>query len=174
MLFNTVFQSTSDNPPILFVARLKVQSFVSSLIGYVTDIAIGSNWETFMTTLGAIERGNEETSEQVPRRGPGEDRLISDIFTVHSHLSTAMDRMLEACLLRTRQRGIGNVLKECMEAVLVLGKLVGDRCHQHTSPSTPEYEAKEKHFVLNVTKVVQRFDKLHTALVSQHMILVVQ
>ena len=166
MLFNTVFQSTSDNPPILFIARFKVQSFVSSLVGYVTDIAIGSNWDAFMTTLGAIERGNEQTSERVLRRDPGEDNLISDIFAVHSHLSTTMDRMLEACLLRTRQRGIGNVLKECMEAVLVLGKLVGDRCHQHTDSSASEYGAKEKHFVLNVTKVVQRFDKLHIALVS--------
>lgn len=164
MLFNTAFHSSSNNPSILLVARFKTQAFVSTLIGYVKDIAIGAHWNTFLATLDEIEREDEGKDGSTLPRDPKKDRIASDIFAVQSHLSSTMDQILEACLLRTRQRGVGNALKECMEAVLVLGKLVGDRCRQHSS-SSPDYEAQEKHFILNVTKVLQRFDKLHTALI---------
>lgn len=165
MLFNTAFHSSSSNPPILLVARFKTQVFVSALIGYVKDVAIGAHWDTFLATLDEIEREDEGKDGSTSLRDPKKDRITSDIFAVQSHLSNTMDQILEACLLRTRQRGVGNALKECMEAVLVLGKLVGDRCRQHSS-SSPDYEAQENHFILNVTKVLQRFDKLHTALVN--------
>ncbi|KAG9106146.1 hypothetical protein FRC07_008942 [Ceratobasidium sp. 392] len=163
MLFNTMFQSTSDFPPIVLLARFKIQSFVSSLVGYVTDAAIGANWNAFLDALNEIQRDDEGNDEPTPRRDPQKDRLASDIFAVHAHLSATMDRMLEACLLRARQRGVGNALKECMEAVLVLGKLVGDWSREQSS-STPE--SKRKNFILNVTKVLQRFDKLHNALIN--------
>ncbi|KAG8762705.1 hypothetical protein FRC11_007938 [Ceratobasidium sp. 423] len=165
ILFNTVFQEEAlDNPPILLVARFKIQSFISSLIGYVKDMAIGSHWDSFLAKLGEIEREDESKGESTLPRDLKKERITSDIFAVHSHLSNTLDQILEACLLRARQRGVGNALKECMEAVLVLGKLVGDRCRQHSS-SSPD-EIQEKHFILNVTKVLQRFDKLHNALIT--------
>ncbi|CAE6476388.1 unnamed protein product [Rhizoctonia solani] len=164
ILFNTVFyEETFDNPPILLVARFKIQSFISSLIGYVKDMAIGSHWDSFLAQLDEIEREDENKGEFTLPRNLKKDRITSDIFAVHSHLSNTMDQILEACLLRARQRGVGNALKECMEAVLVLCKLVGDRCRQHSS-SSPD-ETQERHFIFNVTKVLQRFDKLHTALI---------
>ncbi|KAG9097594.1 hypothetical protein FRC06_007388, partial [Ceratobasidium sp. 370] len=165
MLFNTMFQPVSDCPPIVLLARFKVQSFVNSLVGYITDIAIGANWNAFLATLNEIQRDDEGNDEPAPRRDPKKDQLPSDIFAVHTHLSTTMDRMLEACLLRARQRGVGNALKECMEAVLVLGKLVGD-WRRDQSSDAPDSQVKQKHLVLNVTKVLQRFDKLHTALIT--------
>ncbi|QRV79559.1 SPC97/SPC98 domain-containing protein [Ceratobasidium sp. AG-Ba] len=161
MLFNTMFQPLSNYPPVVLLARFRIQSFVSSLVGYTTDIAIGANWNGFLAALDEIQRDDEGSDEPTPRRDFKKDHLASDIFAVHAHLSTTMDRMLEACLLRARQRGVGNALKECMEAVLVLGKLVGDWCRD---PS--ELLSIQNHFVLNVTKVLQRFDKLHTALVT--------
>ncbi|KAG8747846.1 hypothetical protein FRC10_011292 [Ceratobasidium sp. 414] len=160
-----MFQPVSDFPPIVLLARFKVQSFVSSLVGYITDIAIGTNWNALLAILSEIQRGDEGNDEPAPRRDPKKDRLPSDIFAVHAHLSTTVDRMLEACLLRARQRGVGNALKECMEAVLVLGKLVGDWCHEQSSDAADSL-AKQRYFVLNVTKVLQRFDKLHTALIT--------
>ncbi|KAG8684148.1 hypothetical protein FRC09_015582 [Ceratobasidium sp. 395] len=165
MLFNTIFQSASDYPPVVLLARFKIQSFVSSLVGYVTDTAIGANWDTFLAALDEIERDDEGSDEPTPRRDPKKGQLASDIFTVHAHLSATVDRMLEACLLRARQRGVGNALKECMEAVLVLGKLVGDWCREQTS-NVQESQTKRKFFTLNVTKVLQRFDKLHVALIT--------
>ncbi|CCO27090.1 hypothetical protein BN14_01124 [Rhizoctonia solani AG-1 IB] len=165
ILFNTTFQEEGlNNPPILLIARFKIQSFISSLIGYVKDMAIGSHWDSFLAKIDEIEQEDESKSESNLPRDLKKERMASDIFAVHSHLSNTMDQILEACLLRARQRGVGNALKECMEAVLVLGKLVGDRCRQH-SGSSPD-EIQEKHFILNVTKVLQRFDRLYNALVS--------
>jgi hypothetical protein len=164
-LFNTTFQEEGlNNPPVLLIARFKIQSFISSLIGYVKDMAIGSHWDSFLAKIDEIEQEDESKSESNLPRDLKKERMASDIFAVHSHLSNTMDQILEACLLRARQRGVGNALKECMEAVLVLGKLVGDRCRQH-SGSSPD-EIQEKHFILNVTKVLQRFDRLYNALVS--------
>ncbi|KDN46235.1 hypothetical protein RSAG8_04462, partial [Rhizoctonia solani AG-8 WAC10335] len=167
ILFNTVFhEGAFDNPPILLVARFKIQSFISSLtIGYVKDMAIGSHWDSFLAKLDEIEREDESKGESTLPRDLKKERIISDIFAVHSHLSNTMDQILEACLLRARQRGVGNALKECMEAVLVLCKLVGDRCRQYSS-SSPDEVHDSKHFILNVTKVLQRFDKLYNALIT--------
>jgi hypothetical protein len=164
MLFNTMFHSSPSNPHILLLARFKTQAFISSLIGYVKDIAIGAHWDLFLATLDEIEREDESKDGSNLPKDLKKDQITSDIFAAHSHLSNTIDQILEACLLRARQRGVGNVLKECMEAVLVLGKLVGDRC-QNSIPSL-DHETQEKHFILNVTKVLQRFDKLHNALVS--------
>ncbi|KAH7339574.1 Spc98 family-domain-containing protein [Rhizoctonia solani] len=164
ILFNTIFhEGALDNPPILLVARFKIQSFISSLVGYVKDMAIGSHWDSFLVRLDEIGREDESKGESTLPRDLKKERITSDIFVVHSHLSNTMDQILEACLLRARQRGVGNALKECMEAVLVLGKLVGDRCRHHSSSSLDE--TQDRHFILNITKVLQRFDKLHTALI---------
>ncbi|KAJ1304538.1 hypothetical protein OPQ81_005679 [Rhizoctonia solani] len=165
ILFNTVFHEEAlDNPPILFIARFKIQSFISSLVGYVKDMAIGSHWDSFLAKLDEIEREGESKGESTLPRDLKKERIASDIFAVHYHLSDTIDQILEACLLRTRQRAVGNALKECMEAVLVLGKLLGDRCRQHSSSSADEVQ--EKYFILNVTRVLQRFDKLHNALIT--------
>ncbi|CUA66869.1 hypothetical protein RSOLAG22IIIB_00318 [Rhizoctonia solani] len=162
ILFNTVFhEGALDNPPILLIARFKIQSFISSLVGYVKDMAIGSHWDSFLAKLDEIEREVESKGESVLPKDLKKERITSDIFAVHFHLSNTMDQILEACLLRARQRGVGNALKECMEAVLVLCKLVGDRCRQHSSSSSDE-----NLFTLNVIKILQRFDKLHNALIT--------
>ncbi|KAF8739710.1 Spc97 / Spc98 family, partial [Rhizoctonia solani] len=165
ILFNTIFQEEGpDNPPVLLMARFKIQSFISSLIGYVKDMAIGFHWDSFLAKLDEIEREDESKSESTLPRDLKKERMASDIFAVHSHLSNTMDQILESCLLRARQRAVGNALKECMEAVLVLGKLVGDRCRQHSSSF--QDETYEKQFVLNVAKVLRRFDRLHNALIA--------
>ncbi|KAF8757262.1 Spc97 / Spc98 family [Rhizoctonia solani] len=165
ILFNTIFQEEGlDSPPVLLMARFKIQSFISSLIGYVKDMAIGFHWDSFLAKLDEIEREDESKSESTLPRDLKKERMASDIFAVHSHLSNTMDQILESCLLRARQRAVGNALKECMEAVLVLGKLVGDRCRQHSSSF--QDETYEKQFVLNVAKVLRRFDRLHNALIA--------
>ncbi|ELU42535.1 spc97/spc98 family domain-containing protein [Rhizoctonia solani AG-1 IA] len=138
ILFNTIFQEEGlDSPPVLLMARFKIQSFISSLIGYVKDMAIGFHWDSFLAKLDEIEREDESKSESTLPRDLKKERMASDIFA----------------------RAVGNALKECMEAVLVLGKLVGDRCRQHSSSF--QDETYEKQFVLNVAKVLRRFDRLH-------------
>ncbi|CAE6517278.1 unnamed protein product [Rhizoctonia solani] len=161
ILFNTVFhEGMFDSSPILFVARFKIQSFITNLVGYVKDMAIGSHWDSFLTKLGEIEREVENKDESTLPKDLKKERITSDIFAVHSHLSNTMDQILEACLLRARQRGVGNALKECMEAVLVLCKLVGDRCRQYSD------EVEDGHFISSVTMVLRRFDKLYNALIT--------
>jgi len=52
---------------------------------------------------------------------------LSDVFSIMDYHTSLMDRITEACFLKTRHRGVGGMsLVECMDTILRVGKLVMD------------------------------------------------
>jgi hypothetical protein len=101
-----------------------VQQFVSTLITYVFDTAIGSNWASFISRLSKLQQHGADHS--------GEE--LQDVFSILDYHSAVLDSILEACLLKARHKSAGTVMKDCLETILLLGKLARD-----TASSTLTY-----------------------------------
>ncbi|KAF8271255.1 hypothetical protein EI94DRAFT_1797237 [Lactarius quietus] len=92
---------------LLLRFRLAAQSFVSALASHVPDVAVRGNVDPFLARLT-----------------PG---TFKDVFELADAHSDMMDDVLSACLLRSNQRTAGEALRGCMELVLDLCVLAGER-----------------------------------------------
>ncbi|KDQ15335.1 hypothetical protein BOTBODRAFT_131086 [Botryobasidium botryosum FD-172 SS1] len=114
--------------------RFRAQSFLSNFIAYIFDIAIGVNWNSFITRLRNLQESSNADSivDNV--------REVQDVFSLVNYHSAVLDKMLEACVLKTRHKAVANVLTKCLEIILQLGKLVGER----TSSAISELEGSKR------------------------------
>ncbi|KAJ7647019.1 gamma-tubulin complex component protein [Roridomyces roridus] len=92
--------------------RFIAHSFVSILSSYVFDTAIGGNVNLFLAQL------DQDQEDQTP--------VFPDVFALAKAHAALMDDVLAACLLRTAQRGAGDLLRQALELVLEFAVLVGD------------------------------------------------
>jgi hypothetical protein len=106
-----------------------------ALSTYITDAAIGANYADFIRRLTSLRYGVQEHAPSPTQINDSdgyddpEDRDIplSDVFSIMDYHACVMDRITEACFLKTRHRGVGgSSLVECMDAILRVGKLVMD------------------------------------------------
>ncbi|KAF5328834.1 hypothetical protein D9619_011684 [Psilocybe cf. subviscida] len=135
-----LFPTLTQSRKLLLHFRFLAQSFVASLSGYIFDTAIGGNFDPFLTRLSA---DNE--------KGHG----FSDVFEVAERHSALLDDILSACLLRSGQRGIGDVLRHCLELVLEFIIVVGELHRGRVQ----EYQA-----ALMIEDIFRRFCKKMTTL----------
>ncbi len=134
--------------------RAVAHAFVMGLSAYVYDVAIGSNVDAFLARLpaapspaphfGPSSSSGGETLRQSALGHPttgneqeGEDAMFADVFSLAEHHSRVLDDVLSACLLRSGQKAVGDLLRQCMELVLELGVLAGELKDGHAE----EYEA---------------------------------
>jgi len=118
--------------------RFVAQSFVSTLSAYVFDTAIGGNFDPFIarmsipTTSGG---GAVAAAASVLREGMDPVLAFSDVFALAKSHSELLDDILTACLLRSGQRAVGEVLRQSLELVLefaiVAGELYRGRMEEH-------------------------------------------
>ncbi|KAF5386245.1 hypothetical protein D9615_002656 [Tricholomella constricta] len=92
--------------------RFVAQSFVSNLSAYVSDTAIGGNFDPFLARLSPQNDGHEVG--------------FSDVFALAKSHSRLLDDMLSACLLRSGQRAVGELLRSALELVLEFTIVVGE------------------------------------------------
>ncbi|PCH43732.1 hypothetical protein WOLCODRAFT_144654 [Wolfiporia cocos MD-104 SS10] len=108
-----LFPTFSQSNKLLLHFRFVAQSFVTSLSSYVYDTAIGRNFDIFLDKLS----------------GPGTNILrdFPDAFALTAYHSRVLDDILNACLLRSGQKKVGDLLRGCLELVLELALIAGDR-----------------------------------------------
>ncbi|KAG6885377.1 hypothetical protein C0993_002516 [Termitomyces sp. T159_Od127] len=127
-LSQPLFPTLTRSRKALFHLRFVAQTYVSNLSAYVSDIAISGNFDPFLTSLamhGKDENRNETSAN------------FSDVFALAKSHSALLDDILTACLLRSGQRAIGDVLQSTLEIILEFTVAVG----QLYSGRVEEYQA---------------------------------
>ena len=129
-----LFPTLTPSRKLLLHFRFIAQTFVSSLSGYVFDTAIGGNFDPFLERLS----GNSSGSDSPHVNGLG----FSDVFELSQRHSALLDDVLSACLLRSGQRGVGDLLRQCLELVLeftvVVGELHRERLQEYQAAALVE------------------------------------
>ncbi|GBE81235.1 hypothetical protein SCP_0309620 [Sparassis crispa] len=114
-----LFPTLTPTNKLLLHFRFVAHAFVTSLSSYVFDTAIGGNFDMFLSQLSHTAHG------------------FVDVFALADRHSRVLDDILGACLLRSGQKSVGDLLRGCMELVLDLGILAGERARGRLE----EYEA---------------------------------
>ncbi|OAX44150.1 gamma-tubulin complex, DGRIP91/SPC98 component protein [Rhizopogon vinicolor AM-OR11-026] len=109
---DVLFPTLSESRKLLTHFRFVAHSFVTTLSGYVFDVAIGGNFDAFLARVAACRLG---TSSE-----------FSDVFSLAGAHSAVLDDILSACLLRSGQRAAGDLLRGSLELVLELCIMIGD------------------------------------------------
>ncbi|KAF4620414.1 hypothetical protein D9613_000179 [Agrocybe pediades] len=110
-----LFPTLTQSRKLLLHFRFVAQAFVSSLSGYVYETAIGGNFEPFLERLSSDSDASNEGYNQ-----------FNDVFELADRHSAVLDDILSACLLRSGQRGVGDLLRHCLEIVLEFTIVVGE------------------------------------------------
>lgn len=124
---NPLFETLATSQRLFLYFRFVTNSFVTGLSSYVYDTAIGANFDAFL-------HGLARTGDAEPRSTP---LVFTDVFALADHHSQVMDDILSACLLRSGQKAVGDVLRGALEIVLEFGILMSDL----RSRRMQEYEA---------------------------------
>ena len=93
---------------------------MSSLSGYIFDTVIGGNFDPFLARLSSGDSGLSISSRN--------ERAFefSDVFELAQCHSALLDDILNACLLRSGQKGVGDLLRHSLELVLEFTIVVGE------------------------------------------------
>jgi hypothetical protein len=109
-----LFPTLASAQKLFLHFRFIVQSFVNSLSEYIFDTAIAGNFDAFLSRLSpSIQRHVSDAG-------------FSDVFSLAAYHSAVMDDILSACLLRSGQRAVGDLLRGALELVLEFGILAGE------------------------------------------------
>ncbi|KAI0793256.1 Spc98 family-domain-containing protein [Abortiporus biennis] len=125
--------------------RFMAQSFITSLSSYIYDTAIGSNFDTFLTSLSPPDSTSPKDK-------------FSDIFAIAEAHSDMLDDILTACLLRSGQKAVGDLLRSGIDISLEFGVLMSElrvgNIEEHQAG--PLLEALFKKFRHRMTTLVSK------------------
>ncbi|KAH7908422.1 Spc98 family-domain-containing protein, partial [Hygrophoropsis aurantiaca] len=107
-----LFPTFASSNKRLLHFRFVVHSFVDALSSYIFGTAIGGNFDVFLSRI------------QTPAPDTSDD--FSDVFSLANSHSALLDDILSACLLRSSQRVVGDLLRSALELVLEFCVFVGD------------------------------------------------
>lgn len=118
---NVLFPTLTKSRKLLLHFRFISQAFVSSLSGYIFDTAICGNFDPFLGRLSGGDSG-------LPTSSSNNERTFqfSDVFELAQCHSVLLDDILNACLLRSGQKGVGELLRHSLELVLEFTIVVGE------------------------------------------------
>lgn len=147
---NFLFPTLTKARRMLLHFRFVAQAFVSSLSGYIFDTAIGGNLDPFLAQLSPA------STDQPPF---ARDFGFNDVFELATRHSALLDDILSACLLRSGQRGVGDLLRHCLELVLELTIVVGElhRGRIQEYQASPMVETLFRQFCTKMTTLVGVF-----------------
>ena len=106
-----LFPTLTSSNRLLIYFQFIARAFVTSLTGYVFDTAIRGNFDTFLARLPL---------------GTPDKSGFSDVFSLAKAHSTVLDDILFACLLRSGQRTVGDLLRGALAIILDFGNLAGE------------------------------------------------
>ncbi|PIL34214.1 hypothetical protein GSI_03925 [Ganoderma sinense ZZ0214-1] len=129
-----LFPTLTPSNKLLLHFRFVVHAFIMAVSSYVYDVAIGSNMDMLLArlasaappelTISTYSGGNDNDSREPDlEAGAG---AFADVFSLGEHHSRVLDDVLSSCLLRSGQKAVGDILRQCMECVLELGVLAGE------------------------------------------------
>ena len=132
----TLLSCSPHSQRILQQLQYQLQSFIFALKTYIFDCAIDHYWSDFIARLAQLHSGGSGGWNDAVG-GSGDNSLdavqgieeddfhrFADVFTVEAFHSVTLDKILTACLLKSKHKPIGDILKECMGVVLELGMIV--------------------------------------------------
>lgn len=111
-----LFETIAPTRRLFLYFRFVASSFVGSLSSYVYDTAIGGNFDPFLHHLASPH--DRAADNPLP--------IFSDVFALADHHSKIMDDILGACLLRSSQKAVGDLLRGALEIILQFGILMSD------------------------------------------------
>ncbi|KIL66358.1 hypothetical protein M378DRAFT_75278 [Amanita muscaria Koide BX008] len=131
-----LFETLVNFRKLMLHFRFVADSFISNLSAYVFDTAIGGNFDPFVQRLAAtalvasspsetLSRAVSSTSSAALHLHPGTERF-SDVFSLSQSHSELLDNILSACLLRSGQRQVGDILRQALELVLEFSVVIGE------------------------------------------------
>ena len=109
-----VFPTFAASHRLFLRFRFAAHSFVTALSSYVYDTAIRSNFDPFLAALSQ----SQEAATSHPQ--------FTDAFSLADYHSSVMDDILSACLLRSGQKSVGDLLRGSLEIILEFGLLMSD------------------------------------------------
>lgn len=115
-----LFETLTNSRKLFLHFRFLAHSFVSAFSSYVYDTAIGGAFDTFLRSL---DNGSSPASDA---HDTGKRHEFTDVFALAERHSDILDDILSACLLRSNQKAVGDVLRGVLEVVLGLGLLAAD------------------------------------------------
>ena len=119
-----IFPTLTKSRQLVLHFRFVAQAFMSSLSGYVFDTVIGGNLAPFLDQLSSTSASS--THESDVSASQSKPPAFSDIFDLAKRHSLVLDDILSACLLRSGQKGVGDLLRQTMETVLEFTIVVGE------------------------------------------------
>lgn len=122
-----LFETLAPSRRLFLYFRFIANSFVDSFSSYVYDTAIGGNFDAFVYNL--TSPADREKDNILP--------IFSDVFALADYHSKVMDDILGACLLRSSQKAVGDLLRGALEVILEFGIVMSDL----RSGQLQEYEA---------------------------------
>ncbi|CCM00410.1 uncharacterized protein FIBRA_02440 [Fibroporia radiculosa] len=122
-----LFPTLARSNELLIHFRFVTHSFVLSLSSYLYDRVIAGTFDAFLDKL------RPPSQDATPSRSPA----FSDVFSLAESHSQMMDDILSACLLRSGQKSVGDLLRGCLDIVVEFGILAGERYMDRL----PEYRA---------------------------------
>ena len=118
-----LFPTLTQSRRLLLHLRFIAQAFVFSLSGYIFDTAISGNFDPFIAQL-STDMATTSTSETY--NDASNEGGFSDVFKLTQCHSALLDDILSACLLRSGQWGVGDLLRHSLELVLEFTIVVGE------------------------------------------------
>ncbi|KAF9244855.1 Spc98 family-domain-containing protein [Melanogaster broomeanus] len=109
-----LFPTLTSSHKLLLHFRFVAHSFLSTLSAYIYDVAIGGNFDSFLSRIATCR---ETADSPIGFR---------DVFALAECHSSVLDDILSACLLRSTQRAAGDLLRGTLEVILEFCILVGD------------------------------------------------
>jgi hypothetical protein len=147
-----LFPTLTQSRKLLIHFRFIAQAFVSSLSGYVFVTAIGGNFDPFLARLS----GDATLPASATYHRVDNDGGFSDVFELAQRHFALLDDILSACLLRSGQRGVGDLLRHSLELILeftiVVGELHRGRIQEYQA--APLIQELFKKFCLKMTTLV--------------------
>ena len=145
-----VFPYDSRAQGILIHFRFAAQSFLASFASYVYDTAIGGNFDAFLSRIASAESSPDLSAEN----------YFADVFSLMQRHSRVLDDILSACLLRTVQKTVREVLEAVLATIVDFAVLIGNTRSGHI-PTTKAAANVEELFILFKEKrnlLVSRID----------------
>jgi hypothetical protein len=128
----TLFPTLKRAHDLLNHFRFVAHNFVCSLTSYFFDTVVRGHFDAFLESI-LVASGTPFDGKENTKSG----RQYTDVFALAQTHADILDEMLSACLLRSGQKGINDILHSVLEVILDLGVLAGDVHQGHLQ----EYQA---------------------------------
>jgi hypothetical protein len=103
-----------------------------------SDVALAADNDDAMTDAGTV-LDNDGENAWAARQGETQSLEIKDVFSLARFHESTLERMLQTCFLRARQRGLRTIIDEILDGVLKLSML----CREERRSAADEHSSAQ-------------------------------